>query len=287
MAFDLPARQAFIVEMTSRDDLMNAISLNSAIFNGARIIGPAVAGVLIAKVSLAWCFFLNGLSFLAVIVGLLMMRLPEQARRTSNGSTWQHAAEGLSFVLGHRRVRVLLALLAVVVIFGWSYAVLMPAFARDVMRASARGYGVLLSAHGVGALLGALVVATLGHRLRPRPAVLGGLTLFSVAIIGLAATTSFLAAIICLVASGLGLMTFMATTNTLVQTSVPDEMRGRVMGVWTLVFGGMMPVGSLTAGAVAQGLGVRWAIGIGALVCGAATVAAAWWARRPAREREP
>jgi MFS family permease len=167
MAFDMPARQAFTVEMTSREDLMNAISLNSSIFNGARVIGPSVAGFLMAHVGMAWCFLLNGLSFIAVIAGLLMMHLPEFVPPAEPHSTGRHVLEGFAYVTGHRLVRLLLLLLGVVGIFGWSYSVLLPAYATDILHVGERGYGALLSANGFGALLGALTVATYGSRVRP------------------------------------------------------------------------------------------------------------------------
>ena len=272
MAFDMPARQSFMVEMASRDDLMNAIALNSSIVNGARVVGPAVAGVLMATTGLAMCFCLNGLSFIAVIAGLLMMRLPARPPAQHRGSAWQHALEGLRYVWRNRRVRILLALLAVVGIFGWSYAVLMPAFARDVLGVGENRYGVLLGAAGLGALLGALTVATFGGSVRPRWVVLGGVGWFSAMLLLLSVTRIYWLCLVWLAAGGMGMMLFFSTTNTLIQTSVPDEMRGRVMGVWALVFGGMTPVGGLEAGALAHWLGVPAAIGIGAVVCALAAM---------------
>ena len=162
MAFDMPARQAFTVEMTSRKDLMNAISLNSSIFNGARIVGPSVAGFLMAQAGMTSRFLLNGLSFIAVIAGLLMMRLPGFVPPAESQSTGRHVLEGLAYVAGHRRVRLLLLFVGVVGVFGWSYSVLLPAYAAEVSRVAERGYGALLSANGVGALLGALTVAAYG-----------------------------------------------------------------------------------------------------------------------------
>src|SRR6266568_5082587 len=163
MAFDMPARQSFMVEMTSPQDLMNAISLNSSIVNGARVVGPSVAGFLMAHVGMAMCFFLNGLSFVAVIAGLLMMRLPEFVPLAHSGSALAHALEGFSYVWRHWRMRTILILFAIVGIFGWSYSVMMPAFARELLHVDERGYGILLSANGIGALLGALTVASIGH----------------------------------------------------------------------------------------------------------------------------
>jgi MFS family permease len=283
MAFDMPARQAFMVEMTSREDLMNAISLNSSIVNGARVIGPAVAGILMAQTGVGMCFFLNGLSFIAVIAGLMMMRLPEFVPPAEPESTWRHALDGFTYVAKHRRIRLLLMLFGIVGIFGWSYAVLMPAFAADVLHVDERGYGALLSANGIGALCGALTVATFGQRISRRLLVFGGLALFSVMLLALAITTNYYVALACLAVAGWGMLLYFSTTNTLVQTSADDEMRGRVMGVWALVFGGMLPIGGLEAGTLSSYLGVRWAVAIGAIICALAALVV--WAI--VRQRKP
>jgi MFS family permease len=272
MAFDMPARQAFMVEMTSREDLMNAVSLNSSIVNGARVIGPSVAGFLMASVGMAMCFFLNGLSFIAVIAGLLMMRLPEFIPPKRRNSNLVHALEAFSYVRGHRRVRTLLMLFAVVGVFGWSYSVLMPAFAAEVLKVGEREYGALLSANGLGAFLGALTVATAGHLVKPRVLVLGGLWFFSAMLLSLAFVPGYVLALIFLAAAGWGMLLFFSTTNTLIQTSVSDEMRGRVMGIWALIFGGMTPIGGLEAGTLSHYAGVRWTIGVGAMVCALAAL---------------
>src|SRR6266513_741030 len=167
MGFDMPARQAFTVEMTSREDLLNAISLNSSIVNGARIVGPSLAGLMIGAVGVSACFLFNGLSFVAVIIGLLMMQLPVFERNIDVISPTEHAWNGIVYSFQHPRVRMILLLFLAVGIFGWSYMVIMPAFARDVLGRGADGYGVLMSASGVGALVGALVVATYGHLFTP------------------------------------------------------------------------------------------------------------------------
>jgi MFS family permease len=272
LAFDMPARQAFMVEMTSREDLVNAISLNSSIVNGARVVGPSVAGLLMAKVGIAMCFFLNGLSFLAVIASLRLMRLPRFTPPRRTVSNWAHAAEGFSYVWHHRRMRTLLILFAVVGVFGWSYSVLMPAFARDVLKVGQARYGVLLGANGLGALLGALTVATIGSHVNRRVLVLGGLWFFSAMLLLLAWVSNYYVALVVLALAGWGMLLFFSTTNTLLQTSASDEMRGRVMGIWTLVFGGTTPFGGLEAGTVSHYLGVRWAVTIGALICAVAAL---------------
>ena len=280
MAFDMPARQAFMVEMTSREDLLNAVSLNSSIVNGARVVGPAVAGFLIAQVSLGACFLLNGVSFLAVIAGLLLMRLPPFLPPARPESNWQHALEGFAYVAQHRRVRNLLLLFAIVGVFGWSYSVLMPAFATDVLHVGSRAYGMLLSANGIGALCGALTVATFGHRYPPRVLIFGGLGLFSVMLLLLALTRNYHLALVFMALAGWGMLLYFSTTNTLIQMSVADGMRGRVMGIWALVFGGMLPVGGLEAGTLSHWVGVPWTVAVGAVVCGAAALVTWSFARR-------
>jgi MFS family permease len=276
MAFDMPARQAFMVEMTSREDLMNAVSLNSSIVNSARVVGPALAGLLMARVGLTMCFFLNGLSFIAVIIGLLMMRLPPFVSPAEPASTGRHVVEGFVYVAGHRRIRRPLLLFGVVGIFGWSYSVLLPAYATDLLHVGARGYSGLLSANGLGALLGALTVATFGNRVHPRRMVFGGLWVFSATLVLLAVVRWYPLVLVCLALGGLGMLIYFATTNTLLQSSASDEMRGRVMGIWALVFGGMMPFGGLESGLLSQAIGVPWTITIGALVCAVAGLLM-WW----------
>ncbi|HEV2208828.1 MAG TPA: MFS transporter [Verrucomicrobiae bacterium] len=272
MAFDMPARQAFMVEMTSREDLINAISLNSSIVNGARVIGPSVAGLLMAKVSMAACFFLNGLSFVAVITSLWLMRLPRFIPPQRVSSAWAHATEGFAYVWKSRRMRTILILFAVVGIFGWSYSVLMPAFASDVLQVGQAQYGVLLSANGIGALLGALTVATVGKRANRRFLVLGGLWVFAVMLLLLALIRNYYLALACLGVGGWGMLLFFSTINTLLQTNASDEMRGRVMGIWALIFGGMTPLGGLEAGTLAHYFGVRFAMALGAVVCALAAL---------------
>jgi MFS family permease len=272
MGFEMPARQAFTIELVGKEDLLNAVSLNSSVVNGARVVGPSIAGLLIGSVGPAMCFFLNGVSFVAVIASLLMMQLPKHVPPSSTGSTKAHALGGLAYVANHPRVRTILALFGVVGIFGWSYMVLMPAFARDVLGLGATGYGVLMSASGIGALAGALGVAMAGHMFVPRKIALAGVWLFSAALLAFALNRSFPLALVFLTVSGFGMMLFFSTSNTVLQTIVPDDMRGRVMGVWSVVFGAMIPVGSLEAGALANRIGAPGTIAFGAVVCAVAAV---------------
>jgi MFS family permease len=267
MAFDMPARQSFVVEIASREDLMNAISLNSAMFNGARIVGPAVAGFLMAKVGIALCFFIDGVSFIAVIAGLLLMRMPARVVSAPSGGALAQSLEGFRYVWNHTRVRTIFALFAIVGVFGWSYSVLMPAFAQDILHLGERGYGLLLGASGVGALIGALTTATFGSALTPRKLAFGGVWIFSAMLLVFSINRNLYVAMICLAVAGFGMMLFFSTSNTTVQTIVPDEMRGRVMGIWALIFGGMIPFGSLEAGALAHYVGTAATLGIGAVIC--------------------
>ncbi|MEY2519754.1 MAG: hypothetical protein QOF24_1513 [Verrucomicrobiota bacterium] len=268
MAFDMPARQSFVIEMTSREDLMNAISLNSSAFNCARIIGPSVAGFLMAHVGIAMCFFLDGISFIAVLAGLLLMRLPKrQTAIVSESGPLGQALEGFRYVWTHRRVLTILSLFTVVGIFGWSYSVLMPAFAHDVLHLGANGYGLLMAGSGVGALAAALTVASIGHILPTRVLALGGVWIFSIALVLFAFNKNLYLGVLLLAIVGFGVVLYFSTSNTVLQTIVPDEMRGRVMGIWTLIFGGMIPLGSLEAGVMADFIGTPATMAIGALIC--------------------
>src|SRR5439155_694495 len=177
------------------------------------------------------------------------------------------ALNGIVYSFQHPRVRMILLLFLAVGIFGWSYMVIMPAFARDVLGRGADGYGVLMSASGVGALVGALVVATYGHLFTPRKLALGGVWLFSAALLAFSFTRNFYVALAFLFVGGFGMLLFFSTTNTVLQTIVPDDMRGRVMGVWSLIFGAMIPLGSLEAGAVAHWFSTPFALALGGIVC--------------------
>ncbi len=279
LGFEMPARQAFTVEMTSKEDLLNAISLNSSIFNGARVVGPSIAGLLIASVGTAACFFLNAFSFIAVIIGYFMMRVPPRAVPPKDAPVL-HPLSGIHYVINNRRVRTILTLFGVVGIFGWSYSVLMPALARDVLGLGPNGYGVLLSASGVGALTGALAVATFGHTFTPRNMALSGVWIFSAALVALSLTSNFYVSLVLLFFSGIGMLLFFSTSNTVLQTIVPDNMRGRVMGVWSLIFGAMIPIGSLQSGAVAHWFGTQYALAFGAIICAIAGLVALLAIRR-------
>ena len=283
MAFDMPARQSFIIEMTSRENLINAISLNSAAFNGARVVGPSIAGLLMAHIGIATCFFVDGVSFIAVIAGLLLMRLAPHRPPERLETVFEGAISGFRYVWNTPRLLRVFFLFGVVGIFGWSYAVLMPAIARDVLKVNEASYGLLLAASGFGALCGALAVATAGQTIPPRTLALGGTLLFSAAIACFAFTRVQWVAMIFLAAAGFGLLLFFSSANSAVQTGVPDHMRGRVMGIWALAFGGAVPIGGLEAGTVAHYFGAPATIAIGAVICATAALGTALAARKHAK----
>ena len=265
-AVDVPARQALVVELVGRDDLLDAIALNSTGFNLARIVGPSIAAVVIAQVGLAWCFGLNALSYLAVLAGLLRVRLPAaEAKRATVGAI-EGLREGLRYVRSTPTVATLLRLTAVYSVFGLPYLTLMPVFARNVLGLGASGYGTLLSCVGVGAIAGALFLAAVGRRVRRGRLLAFAATAFAALLIVLSLVrTSELAAAVLLLC-GLTMILTNAITNGLLQTTSPDEFRGRVMSVHALLFIGLSPAGAIIGGAVARWLGVAAAIRGGATI---------------------
>ncbi len=267
-AFDAPTRQSYVIEMVGREDLMNAIALNSAVFNGARIAGPAAAGVLIAAVGLAGVFTLNGLSYLAVIAGLLLMRVrPVKPSRIHGGL--DGLQQGFRYLRHNGRVRALLTRTGVMSAFAMSYTVLMPLFVYDHLRGGARELGYLMSAIGVGALAGAVTLSSLSPKRSRGKLLLAGCSVAFVGLVAFSFSRDLTQSLCILPFVGWGLMTTMASTNTLIQLSVPDSIRGRVVSVYTLMFMGMAPLGSLQAGALAQVVGVPGAIRVGVAVAAA------------------
>jgi len=275
-AFDIPARQAFIVELVGKDDLMNAIALNSSIFNAARIVGPAVAGVLIGAAGVGTCFFLNGVSYIAVIAGLLAMRLPPFLPNALPTSAGEGVRRALAFIRGDARVSALVVLVAVFSVLGFPFIVLMPVVARDVLHTDARGYGLLMAAVGVGAMLGALGLAVRGRRVRKGAALLDGGAAFGVLLMLVAAARSVGVALVLLSLAGCAMIVTTALANTMLQTLVPDELRGRVMAFYAFVFVGMAPFGAFQAGLVAEHTGAPVAIVVGGAGCLIAAAIAAW-----------
>ncbi len=284
-AFDTPARQAFVVEMLdAREDLANAIALNSSMVNAARLIGPSVAGILIALVGEGWCFAIDAVSYIAVIASLVMMRLRPFEPRATKARVLFDLREGLGYVAAFAPIREILILLAVVSFTGIPYTVLMPVFAGQVLHGGAHTYGILMAATGVGAIAGVLWLAT-------RTSVLGlGRTLsiagalFGLGLIGFGLSHWLWLSLLLLMVAGGGMMVQMAASNTLVQTLVDEDKRGRVMSFYTMAFFGMMPFGSLAAGWLGGKIGAPWTVVAGGV---ATLVAVALFARRlPMLRRE-
>jgi MFS family permease len=266
-SFDAPARQALVVDLVeNRRDLQNAIALNSTMFNLARVIGPAIGGLVLAAVGAALCFGLNALSFLAVILALLSLRLHEGAKQPRSVHMLPQIADGVRYVWGNKPVRAIMVMIGVSTLFGFFYSVLMPAFAVDVLQVGEAGLGMLNAAVGAGALIAALTVASLSHsRYKVRQLAVGSL-LYPVALIGFALSRSFPIALAFLCLVGFAFISQNATSNTLVQSIVPDELRGRVMSVYSLLFFGTAPFGSLLAGGLAQAFSPTFAVVAGAVL---------------------
>jgi MFS family permease len=271
-AFDIPARQSFVVEMVGRDDLLNAIALNSSMVNGARVVGPAVAGLLVAAVGEGWCFLLNGISYIAVITGLLLMDVPATARARSHESPVRATVDGFRFAARTAPVRAVLLLLGLVSFAGMPYAVLMPIFAERILHGGARGLGTLMAASGLGALGGALSLAGrkgvrgLGTWIASAAASFGvALALFSL-------SRTFWLSVLLLVPVGASVMIQMASSNTLLQAMVPDGLRGRVMSLYSMMFLGMSPFGSFFAGYLAERVGAPVTVALGGTICFAASI---------------
>ncbi len=265
-AFDIPTRQAFAVDMVGKEDLLNAIALNSSMFNGARIVGPAIAGILIATVGEGLCFLLNAFSYITVIGGLLMMTI-NPVIRSGVGSTFSKIIEGFGFVAKTAPIRGLLLLLGLVSLMGMPYAVLMPVFANQILGGDSSTLGYLMGASGIGALIAALLLASrksvfgLGRWVAFASGGLGvSLILFSF-------SNVFWLSALLLIPVGFSMMTQMASSNTLVQAMVPDELRGRVMSVYSMMFMGMAPLGALMAGSLASYLGAPNTVALGGLIC--------------------
>jgi len=282
-AFDAPARQAFVLEMVERPALGNAIALNSVLFNSATTVGPAVAGVTYALVGPAWCFAINGASFVAVIAALAAMAPRPAAVPTRRTSALEDLAEGLRYVVSHAEIRTLIALVATTSLFGLAFWTLTPAWAVTVLHGDARTNGLLLSARGVGSVLGGLLVASLGG-LQGRGRVLTlGSFLFPVLVLVFATIRWTPLALLVMVGVGWAFMILANSANVLIQSLVRDELRGRVMSLYSLTFLGFMPLGALLAGTLAEVAGEPTAVALGALVSLAVAVGL-WW-RMPGLRR--
>jgi MFS family permease len=251
-AFDAPARQAFVTEMVDREDLTNAIALNGTMFNTATALGPAAAGLAYAALGPAWCFTLNGFSFIAVIVGLALMRLKPVVRRARNTSALVDLHEGLHYVVSNPVILTLTIMVGALSLFGNSFATLLPAWAVEILHGGAATNGWLQAARGLGALMCALLIAALGRfRFKGRLLTWGSMAL-AISLLAFSLVHWLPLSLLALVAVGATFMAVSNLANTLVQTQVDDELRGRVMGVYSLIFFGFMPIGSLLAGELTE-----------------------------------
>ncbi|CAN5155265.1 MFS transporter [soil metagenome] len=266
-AVDVPVRQSLVVDLVGKRDLMNGIALNSSMFNAARVVGPALAGVLIGTVGVAGCFALNAASFVAVLASYFLIRLPKKVAVPQRQSLRQATGEAFRHVGRDPVLRSLVGLITVFSLFGWSYVVLMPVFARDVLGVGAGGFGLLMAANGAGAFCGAMALATLGDRFdRRRLVFLGAFGLAAMLMVFTLSRNVWLSGS-CLVLAGFFMIIFFATANTTVQLRSPDALRGRIMGIYMLAFVGLSPFGSLIAGALARATNAPVTVAAGAAIC--------------------
>jgi predicted MFS family arabinose efflux permease len=262
----VPARQSFLIEMVGRENLLNAIALNSSMFNGARVAGPAIAAALVAVVGEGWCFLLNGLSYLAVIAGLFMMRIEKTAPAHDGTAPLEKLREGFRFARHTKPIRALLILLAVVSFMALPFSVLIPIFAVKILHGEVNAYGWLMGAVGFGAMFGALAIA-----MRQQLRGLGNVVAYSATGLGISlvlfsASRWFFLSFVILIFCGFAMMMQLTSTNTLIQAMVPEQLRGRVMALYSMMFLGMTPLGSLLAGMMAAHIGAPLTVAIGGLV---------------------
>ena len=284
-AFDMPGRQAFMVQMVEdRGDLQNAIAINSSMVNAARLVGPSLAGMLIAVTSEGWCFLINGISYIAVIASLMMMRLDTPVAERKTTSALAELKAGWTYVSGFLPIRTILLLFAVVSLMGMPFVVLMPIFAKTVLRGGPHTLGFLMGAMGLGALISALsLVARRNVRGLVKMIPIAA-AVFGLGLIGFGLSRSFWLSMFMVLIAGMGMLQGMAVSNTVIQTIVSEDKRGRVMSYYTLAFLGMAPFGSLLAGTMAHKIGAPWTVAVNGFTV---LLAAAWFATRmPAVRRE-
>ncbi len=274
-AFEVPTRQALIADIVPRKDLLNAIALGSSAFNVARVIGPAIAGILISTVGLAACFFANGASYLAVIASLLLMKT-DTSPAPSTVPHGEALREGFRYIFGNPWPRALITIIASFAVFGFSFITMMPVFARDVLHLDADGYGVMVSAVGLGAAISALFMAAAGGRVAQPLLVLGSAVSFGLILMAAALLPGFWPAVALFTMAG-GVMALSGiATNNMLQVQAPDHLRGRVLGFYSFTVLGLAPFGSFQAGWMAEHFGVRTAIGLGGAVCFVVAVVVTW-----------
>jgi MFS family permease len=266
-ALDIPARQSFFIELVGRENLLNAIALNSAVFHGARTVGPALAGILIGYFGVTVCFYINALSFIAAIAGLLKMRLNNTVKKGRGAGVAREFKEGISYIISEPRVYTLILLVGIISFLGFPYITFLPVYAQDILRTGATGLGILMSFAGAGAFLGAITLAVRGdssgkgHLLS-----IAGITFSAALLIFSLSTTTWLSYVMLLLV-GWGAVSQIATANSMLQLIVPDMLRGRVMSSFTMVFLGMASIGNFVVGSLAHYTGTRPALIISAGLC--------------------
>lgn len=266
MAFDAPARQSMVLELVGKKHLMNAIALNSASFNGARMIGPALAGILIGTIGIAGCFYINGISFFTIIIALFLVK-NEIAANSGSLDFGKDIKDGLKFIKNHKTILTLLGMVAVPSLFGLSYMILMPIFAENILNVGAKGLGFLMSAVGLGALFAALNLARLGDYKYKGKLLVASSFVFSISLMLFAISKRYELSLFALLFVGWSGVTSISIVNTLLQIDVPDEFRGRVMSAFMFTFAGLMPFGNFMAGALANIIGAGLTTFIFGLVC--------------------
>ncbi len=259
-SFDGPTRQSFVVEMVGREDLPNAIAINSMTFNAARVIGPAFGGILLATVGSAWCFAINGFSFFSVIISLLLMKISFIPKERDTNSPWQQLKSGVAYAAGDSNLRSLLLLALFFSTFGISYSTVLPAFVDHVLQGGPTGFGILTASTGLGAVSGALFIATYGDRgYRGRLLFIGAMV-FPIFLAFFAVNSNFIISVLLAYLLGIGFMLQFTLINTLLQTLVDDSMRGRVLSLYTLTIFGFSPFGNLLVGTLSQSIGLSTAL---------------------------
>lgn len=261
-AFDAPARQAFVTDMVPPEDLTNAIALNAAMFNSATAVGPAAAGVAYALFGPAWCFTINGLSFIAVIVALSLMQFKQIPRQTHEASMFVQLKEGVRHSISHPLIRTLLTVIGVTSLFGLSLTTLIPAWTVNVLGGGAAVNGFLLSARGIGAFCGAIIIASLGRTAAKGRMLLAGMLVYSICLLAFAFTRGLVFSLLFILGVGAGSIFALNLANALVQTLTPEPLRGRVMGVYTFIFFGCMPLGAVLVGTLAEHFGEPAAVAV-------------------------
>jgi MFS family permease len=279
VTFELPSRQVFFFDLVGPEILSNAIALNSGLFNATRVVGPALAGVSLSLVGAAGCFALNGASYLAAIAAVLSIRLPARPRPLGREAfTIKAITGGLSYLKTDRRIFAQFALVAFFGFVGMGYEAMVPAYARRVVDTGVYGYSALLATSGIGATVGAFVVASLGGLVRKERLTITGMVVFGACLAGAALSPAYfpptsaglsrlVAASVCLLGAGFGAVLFYSSSMTVIQLAAPDHLRGRIMGIWMIVYSGSVPLGALWTGRVAQSWGVSFVMGLSAALC--------------------